>query len=620
MGYRDRWWDEPRFVLVYMSIAYAAGMDRQGSLAVGRLVELQRDGGSQREILTAVSLDDLKRTFADRRVHDETVSEYLLNGQVPWIMVEEGRRRVPYLGWFIRTQPLAWCPDGRQGRAELSVYATNGFCLIDDGDGGKEIVRISCPEAGTPVAIDLTALYTLHALGLLDAAAAYFGKLVVPAVYLDHVLEERSRLVLHQLSQRTSLEQVRSAIDSGKIIVVTEPSADVAGRPPLVDEYAEDAPDGIGLYRVLDVIEPLYALGRITGAGFDQVKQAFSRRDRPRSEKAAPILYSKLEFDFFTLVTLAQIGCLDHVLGSFRVVISRDAEAEVVRGLREHAFRDRVRTAHADLWSRVRSDGRFAIARAIAPRDLGKFDPEERPAATLTLAASWVAVRQDIPLLVNDRVIQVVTNNEIGGRDLAAFSTDRLIERLGKAGAIPFDRAIDATLQLMRWRYRFVLPSAEILKGLLERYRDNPPGLGLREVADHVHDCMRDPGLFSAFEPTTPPTSMASRLHQGWVTAVVQFVMDVWGDNAWPEASAREVTTWATRQLLPSLPATMPGPFRGTYARLEHRLIMSMALIASSAVESPERGNAGLRTIARALGMRERELHDTIADIIAQNE
>jgi hypothetical protein len=615
---RNTWWSEPRFVRLYMSIAFAAGMDRQGSLAVGQLAELQRAGGTNCEFLRAISRDDLERSLVDRQSHDATVSEYHLRGQVPWIMIEEGRRRVPYLGWFVRTQPLAWCPDAPQGRAEFSVYATNGFCVVDDGTGGKAMVRIECPNAGTQVAIDLSSLFTLHALGLLDVTAGYFGKVMVPAVYLDRVLEERSRLLPNQLSQKTALEQVRAGIDAGRIDVRPRGASGEGERPVLVDEYAEPPPGGATSYRVLEVIEALHTRGRVTGADLDRVKQAFSRQRR--SGARALTLFSRLEFDLFTLLTLAQIGCLEPVLQGFRVSVSREAETAVARGLREFLFRDEVRSAHADLWSRVRADPRFVITAVIPPRALSQGDSEQLSAAVLSLGASWVAAQQGIPLLVDDRMIQVVTQNELARHEAVAFSTDRLIERLREVGAIENNRAIDATLQLMRWRYRFVLPSTEVLKGLLERFREHPPGLGLQEVAEYVHDCMRDPGLFSGFEPTMPPTSMASRLHHGWIEVVVQFVMNVWADETWPEAPARQVTNWATCQLLPSLPSTMAGPVQGAHARLEHRIIISMALIASSVVESPGRANAGLLAIAGALGIRERDLHETLADVIAERE
>jgi hypothetical protein len=61
----------------------------------------------------------------------------------------------------------------------------------------------------------------------------------------------------------------------------------------------------------------------------------------------------------------------------------------------------------------------------------------------------------------------------------------------------------------------------------------------------------------------------------------------------------------------------IPPPMQGAMARLEHRIVISMALINSSVMERNERANAGLRTLAEALGMREEDLHATLADVIA---
>ncbi len=266
----------------------------------------------------------------------------------------------------------------------------------------------------------------------------------------------------------------------------------------------------------------------------------------------------------------------------------------------------------------MRGNARIVLTPVVPPKQLVGMDLDEQSGAALSLGASWIAARDHLPLLVDDRVIQVVMQNETSGAKPVAFGTDRLIERLQEDGAISNERGVEATLRLMRWRYRFVMPSADQLKDLLDRYRENPPGSPLREVAEYAHDCMRDPGLISGFEPTTPPTSMAARLHQGWITTVVQFVMKVWDDETWSEASAQEVTVWATLQLLPSLPATMQGAMQGVLARLEHRMVISMALIASSITENPERANAGLRVMAEALGIGAGEFYETLADVIAE--
>ena len=569
------WWDRSRFVLSYMSAAYATGADRQAGTALGRLFELQKNDGSSGEILKAMPIDEMKKAFLERGSHEVEVGELLLRGQVPWIMVEQGRGRVPYLGWSIRTQPLRWCPEGPRGRSELSVYSTYGFFLAGDAAGRKEVARIECPDGGQAVVADLSALLTLHALDLLEVAADHFGRILVPSIYHDRAMEERSRLQPHQLSQRTSLEAARQAIDSGRIRIVANGPNDDGDRLALLDEYEDDPPDGVILYRALDVLEPLFAAGRITREVLDRAKLAFSRR--PQVQTLRPPLFSKLSADLFTLLTLAQVGCLEPILDSFRVELSRSAEAEISQGLREFRFRENVRTSHGDLWRRVRGNARIVLAPVIPPKQMVGMDLDEQSGAALALGASWIAARADLPLLVDDRVIQVVMQNETSGAKPVAFGTDRLIERLQEDGAISNERGVEAMLRLMRWRYRFVMPSADQLKDLLDRYRENPPGSPLREVAEYVHDCMRDPGLISGFEPTTPPTSMAARLHQGWITTVVQFVMKVWDDETWSEASAREVTAWATLQLLPSLPATMQGAMQGVLARLEHRMVISMA-------------------------------------------
>ena len=296
--------------------------------------------------------------------------------------------------------------------------------------------------------------------------------------------------------------------------------------------------------------------------------------------------------------------------------ITLNAEKKVTHGLREFEFRDMVKSQHSDLWAMLRENQRFVFTPETPPQKIGEMDVEQPMTQALSLLSSWVAVQRHTPLLVDDRVIQVLTQNEYPGPLPRAFSTDRLVDRLAEVGLIPIDQLLDTTLRLMRWRYRFVVPSADVLKRLLDRYRNNPPGKELREVAIYVQDCMRDPGLSPGLEATVPPVSVASRLHQEWVTAVAQFVMKVWGDADWPDESAQEVTTWAMRQFLPSLPATMPRPLQGIHARVDHRIVLSTALIASSVIESTKRANTGLRCIAEVLGMRETEYYATIAKVI----
>src|SRR5947209_1627098 len=81
------------------------------------------------------------------------------------------------------------------GRAMLSVYSTNGFRVAVGQDNKRQLQEIECAPAGTTVAVDASALLTLHRLGLLSQAASYFGRLLFPSGYLSEALEESGRLV-----------------------------------------------------------------------------------------------------------------------------------------------------------------------------------------------------------------------------------------------------------------------------------------------------------------------------------------------------------------------------------------------------------------------------------------
>jgi hypothetical protein len=201
-----------------------------------------------------------------------------------------------------------------------------------------------------------------------------------------------------------------------------------------------------------------------------------------------------------------------------------------------------------------------------------------------------------------------------------AFGTDQFLERAGEEAILGPGEVADALLQLMRWRYRFVIPSADVLVHLAGRYPEHPPGSDLEEVAHYVHDCLADPGLSSRFEPTEPPTSVAAQVRQAWCRSVVEFLMTIWGDEGWTVEAARRLTIWAVRQLLPSLAVTTVPQLQGALARLDHRLVLSLALIASSTVKDPSRAHAGLRVIAETLGVGDRAYGATAAAVIADEK
>ena len=133
--------------------------------------------------------------------------------------------------------------------------------------------------------------------------------------------------------------------------------------------------------------------------------------------------------------------------------------------------------------------------------------------------------------------------------------------------------------QLLAWRYRFIAPSPEVLKLLADQYRENPPGQALQQVAEYVHDCMRDAGLFGGPENTEMKDSMAMRLYLTWVSTIAEFLVLVWADGVFTPECATRLTEWSCRELLPSSPRVVDGRMKVRVSEMTPRLFLSHALI-----------------------------------------
>jgi len=80
----------------------------------------------------------------------------------------------------------------------------------------------------------------------------------------------------------------------------------------------------------------------------------------------------------------------------------------------------------------------------------------------LAFLASFIAQDQDVPLLADERACQAMTLNERQGATHAAFGSDAVVPALSKSGMLDVSGAAEAMLTLMRWRYRFVVPSEPV--------------------------------------------------------------------------------------------------------------------------------------------------------------
>ena len=290
------------------------------------------------------------------------------------------------------------------------------------------------------------ALITLHALGRLEEVAQYFGKILIPAAYLGKVLSEKSNLIPHQLSQRVSLERLKSAIDNGRITVLADEDRLSGTAIPVVDEYRRSLSEDEHRFAIVDLIEPMYTLGWLTEGEYDRTRDLF---DPVRSRYSTPDAAS-----VFTGVDRAPD--LDHAessqlprTGDRRVSHQdrRRRSPEINRGLSVFRFQEEVRHRHSDLWERVQSDERSSFFPRRYLYTCESRLPHTVPSWAFR-SAPLLAEQHDMPLIADDRVIRVC-KNERPARECVASGTDCVLEKLGEAGTLTSDEVADSILQLM---------------------------------------------------------------------------------------------------------------------------------------------------------------------------
>jgi len=610
---RDEHWDDFRFVLAYMDLSYAAEEEAAGHEALLQLRSLQTAGKAGPEVIQAKTLEDLKGYIADHKKKVDELHEGILRGRIPWLMADSLLNVVSYSGWLVRTQALRWVWDDPVNRAQRAIYATNAFGVRLTQEGKKELRQLAYPERGTRIAADLSALITLHRLGMLTAATEYFGQVLVPAVYLSRAVDEKGRLVLHQPSHKTGLSTVKEAMDRGIIKTLAEAGAPGSRPLPYVHEHTLEGHEEEHYYRLVDLADPLFRAGRLPGTKQEELMKVAHKPSGVDDKHVALELGQSILVHLSTLQTLSSFGALDLVAKAFEVHTTEEDRQSIIAGMANITAQEDVYNWHEELWNHVRSDSRFSLAPCAVPKELR----EEARLAHIEVAFAAVLLAQeaDVPLLVDDRVCQSMLLNAKPDRPCPAFGTDRLLLGLAEAELISQNRLADAVCQLMEWRYRFILPSPQVLKTLADRYREHPPGHDLRAVALYVHDCMRDPGLFGGLEPTVPPVSIASRLFFAWAGLVGEFLIEVWKDTAFNEERARELTRWATQELLPSTPRSI-GPGAPALAALLPRMVLSQAMLRASVLENQERMRAALKATAEGFGMTPEEFTKATVEII----
>ena len=313
-----------------------------------------------------------------------------------------------------------------------------------------------------------------------------------------------------------------------------------------------------------------------------------------------------------TLETLHEISILVSVRRCFDCYIAPEDHAEIRDRVRSFKLLEQTRDWHEDLWSAIDSDGTF-VRKAHPRSESAELQAEN---AEVLLSSCILAEHERLPLLADDRCLQNVAHFASPVERPTGFGTDVLLGSLFKFGQIGISEYAQCFSQLMRWRYRFLVPPPAVLMEFARDACAGLPGKRLVETAWYAHDCMADPGLLGGFERTNPPVSMAQRLYQTWCSTISEFLLGALVDPAFGDDALRVLTEWSLTEMLPSLPHSMPENFRTILANLTPRIVIGRAAIAAATAEDRDKLNLLLRHVAEVLGVDDAEYRAIISGAI----
>lgn len=595
-------WDEPRFLLTYVKRGHAAGEDKLAHQAFARLIELRREGRVAPELLQERTLEQLLEYGKDYRARGDTLRQLMVAGRMPWLMAENALGNPAVWAWMLHTQNLTWVSEEPQNRAAFSVYASNGFASKNTPDGRMQLQEILAPDAGTNVVADLSALITLHSLGKLESVADYFGCFILPASYGDLHMREADRFGQHQPSCEAELRKIRNEIDRGHIRIISGEAADV----PLVDEYSDDA--STRAFRLQDFIPLLQQTQRAPLNAIDEFRKVAHKPSTLGEDRPGFTLGANVLIDLMSLRTLANQAVFEPILNSVTINIRATDHRRLVDEIQAYETAHRAKNAHDALWQAITT---LASAQKIrwqpCPASQGNEEEvQEDNDASVFMDAIKIARQLAAPLLADDRVLQVLAFHETPDMPTAAFGTDSVLRALSKRDVGILANIAPDFLRLIEWRYRFLVPSPEMLTFWAEGSKNNLPGPVLLSVAAYLHDCLRDPGLHCGPEACDPPIPMGVKNVTAWIFSITSFLARVWNEPSFSNDQCAALTQWVGEDFLPSCPWGLWLHEAGQRLT-QGASVFSMAVVQFSGVQNRERANHGLRLLAEALGLDEHQ-------------
>ncbi len=605
---KENYWGAKEYLLAYLDIGYASGNDKKANDALVELNKLREKGEIDPKLFHLTSIDEVKSLIEDSHKQRTKIDEAILTGKLSWTISAELSNNTIYFDWRIRTQKLKWLPEDGANRTKYSVYSTNRFGskLLGDHSELQEITLTTKPRN---ICLDYSALTTLFSLNKLSELFSRFENVYIPEQYRVNILAEKQRIQPHQLSHLNGYKAIRNHVDRNDITIIDDTEV---SNYIVIDEYnVNENIDKNHLRSLKHLAETLADLGKLTTEQEKIFSNIVQRTDHDNSQIVS--INDKIIINLHTLMTLFREGFLELITTTFKVSITKDDLDEIVKDLQGFEFQSETLSNYNNMWNQL-----FSFPNL-------KFRTVSRTPSTddeivkgISLLSLKLAQDKNLPLLADDRIFQTVLINSRGTPTDSAFGTDTLLNALLEDNIIEISDYSQSIIQLMKWRYRFILPKPEMLHYLATCYAGVKPGEELDFISQYIHDCMRDPGLFGGLENTEPPISMALKLYLTWTTLIGEFLALVWADQSINDQRSNAITEWVARIMLPSIPVAIHEQYQNRLSSSLIEVLLINALIRVSHENSHPRVPNSLRSLSNMLGISEHRYEQLISEVISR--
>lgn len=600
-----------KYLMAVLKYGYAANKIQEAHKAFTELASMLNRGALPEGVMWSESIDGIKKHIEVSQERDKYIKEQYREGRLPWLLASSWSQPTnhSYWSWVIRTQPLVFS-DSPESVATYSIYSTNSFHGAQAIEH-RSLQPIAAAPKGSRIVADMSALITLHRLDVLKLACAYYDKVYLPQIYRAAWVEELARIPHHQPSQFQSRQAILQATEEGLIKVVDGKDITLS----MLDEYKDAKSNDTPILRIHQLVKWLIAKGKMSSTiriklkALRQQPSLISDANVNDALKAGMILATPL-----TLQTLHEFGLLEEICLSFQILFLQDDINTIKNELRNQKNYDKTGDWFRNLVSVIESipNIEFLPLPSNSPdekqNDEGDLGGDNDMMILYGIGSSVLALKLNLPLLADDRYCQQSLLNHVKDKLDAAFGSDTLIASLQEDGKITVEQHAAYYLKLIRWRYKFLIPSASLLREMAFRFKEGLPGTDLHEMAVYMQDCMRDPGLYGGSEQVEPPMPMALKMFTVWVDTIAKFIVTLWWDERFSEKEAARLTCWASRYFLPSWPSNITQGSWRRVANAQRSAFLGNLVIHLIQKKDVQKAFRVLNRVRRSIGISEEEL------------